>query len=149
MKKVLLFCFCLFSNNLFAENTVVLGLENVDGYLKVFIQNTLSEELLVNKRFAIGTSAGPSELVISFTDVNGKNYPFSAKVKLGAATENDLMLLEPNMFIGRVFELSRLANYYDLKSGSYSIKVTYKNRSDFNKGVYSNILESSTIVIKI
>lgn len=149
MKYFLFTCLFWFSTNILAVENMELIITNDHDRLAIYLLNSSSEELLVNKRFAIGSVAGPNEIVLSIKDGEGKGYPFLSKIRLGAAVEGDFIFLGVGMLIGRVFDLKSLTTYYGLTSGSYTINAVYHNRHELERGVFTGTLESKSVVVTI
>jgi len=69
-------------------------------------------------------------------------------VKLNEKCNNDLIVLEPYRFIGRIFHNEELKHYYNLKPGVYKINALMcdlLNESESNK----NCLSSNLITLNI
>lgn len=149
MKYLLFTCLFWFSTNLLAVENMELVITNDNNRLAVYLLNSSSEEMLINKRFALGPSSGPNEIALSIKDRNGKDYPFSSKVRLSPAVESDFMMLEVFKLVGRSFDLDSLEAYYGLTPGSYTVKAVYHNGRESANGGFVGTLESKAVIVEI
>jgi hypothetical protein len=153
MKNIIIFILFNFSisGNIMAEQNLKLKISTAHYALEVQIYNVSTENVLINKRFAIGTkNSSHSEIAFTFRSSKGQIFDYNAKQKLRPAGEADLCMLSPNMFVGRFYELTDIANDYGLEAGQYQMKATYQNAQLGDKGAFTGILESDwqNIVIK-
>ncbi len=111
--------------------------------------NISQKEILINKRFTIGSSVDPCEVELIITDKNGRYLPFAPRVNIISITDNDLMLLKPCQFIEKEYKIERLILYYDLAVGYYTVKAVYKNKYWEDKGVFSDTLISNPVNIEV
>lgn len=144
MKKLIIVCFflLLIPTKLFAMELVLLKTEKT---LRLYLLNTAHEGVQVNKRFALGPSHGVNEISFSIIDDKGKEFPFSPKIKIAAASQEDLILLWPGMLIGQEYYLGSLVEDYELVPGKYTVKASYRSSVGHGFG----ILESNFLTIVI
>lgn len=150
-KLTIVFITFLISGVVMADQNLKLIVSQDSDLLRVEIQNLSYSNVLINKRFALGINESKhSEISILFKNENNEEFRFSSKLKIRPPNKSDLCLLSPGMYIGRLFKLTDLVDYFDLKQNKYDVKVIYQNSSLKEKDVFIGKLESdwSNIIIK-
>lgn len=143
-KYFLVFIFLL-SNNISAMEPIKINFENNNNNLKLSLTNVSEENILMNKRFSLGTSIELAEVDLIFVDNAGLEYPLCAMVTVGRLTEKDFVILKPGETISIEYQANLLISMYCLKAGQYRVKAKYKNRSLENKSVFNGSLESDWV----
>lgn len=138
-----------FSNTGLARNFMDLRVVKHENSILLYLVNTSDESVFLNKRFSLGSKFDLSELTLEITDVDGNQYPFSVKNKLGMATNEEFIRLEPNEVIGKAFNITQLIQYYDLDTGNYKLKAFYQNKSINIDNSFNEELESKALSISI
>lgn len=144
------------SINTFADEPIKLVLEkNDDIGLFLYLKNVSEKSVLINKRFALGSSVAPSEVELVIFNKNGNFFPFQVKINLRPPSKEDLFLLEPGQHIGKEFSFDEIISYYDLTSGEYRVQAMYKhvpiydNKLPSDKNVYSGLLTSNRVTFEV
>ena len=141
--KHLVLIFMLFSLESSAVETIKIELKNLNNNLVLNLMSVSQKEVLINKRFTIGSSADPSEVELIINDKNGKYFLFAPMVNIRPITDKDLILLKPGEFIEKEYKIKRLVLDYGLVAGHYTVKAVYKNKYWQDKGVFSDTLISN------
>jgi hypothetical protein len=139
----------LFSLEVSAVEKISMELKNSNNNLLLRLTNISQDDLLVNKRFSIGSSVDPCEVELIIYDESGKYFPIDVRVRIGTIIDDDLILLKPGEYIDKEFKLERLILYYDLVAGHYTVKTVYKNIYWEDKGVFSDTLISNPVNIEV
>jgi hypothetical protein len=139
----------LFSLEVSAVEKISMELKNSNNNLLLRLTNISQEDLLVNKRFSIGSSVDPCEVELIIYDESGKYFPIDVRVRIGTIIDDDLILLKPGEYIDKEFKLERLILYYDLAASHYTVKAVYKNIYWEDKGVFSDTLISNPVNIEV
>lgn len=147
MRYLLLFTI-LFSNNAVNMVPIKLTLENNSNYLRLCLTNISEENVLVNKRLAIGPPASPNEIELLICNEGGTSFPFQGRIAASPPLESDIILLQSGEIVCREIEIYRLVKYYSLTAGQYRVKAKYKDKWGF-KGVFDKHLESDWITFEV
>ncbi|WP_444893999.1 hypothetical protein ACJJIE_06465 [Microbulbifer sp. TRSA001] len=151
MKKELLLVFCVlfFSGGVLGDSEMRLFLENVDSKLRIYVINEGVREIYFNKRFAVGPTGGPNEIVLHILDQEGSPFPFDAKIRLRSAGKKDYVFLAPGDLVGREYPIDNLITYYSLQPGSYSLRAFYGNQHAEPEELSRVKLESNAITLRV
>jgi hypothetical protein len=149
MKKLLIILLVFVSNTGLARDFMDLKIVKYESSFLLYLVNTSDERIFLIMIFSLGSKFDFSELTFELTDTNGNKYPFSVKNKLGMATSEQFINIEPNEVIGKVFSITQLVQYYDLGMGDYKLKVFYQNKNTNIDSSFNEELESKTIEISI
>ncbi len=123
MKYLVLFIL-LFSLEVSAMETIKIELKSHNNNLRLSLINISQEEVLINKRFAIGSSVDPCEVELIIMHENGKYFPFDVRINIRPITDKDLILLKPGEFTEVEFKIESLIYYYDLSVGHYKVQAS-------------------------
>jgi hypothetical protein len=147
--KYLILIIMLFSLEVSAMETVKIELKNHNNILILNLTNISQENILINKRFAIGAPVYQCEVDLIIMDKNGQIFPFDLRINIDSITDNDLLLLKPGKFIEKEYKIEDILYYYSLPVGQYEVKAVYKNTYWRYKGVFSDTLISNPVNIAV
>jgi hypothetical protein len=147
--KYLVLIIMLFSLEVSAVDTIKIELKNHNNNLVLNLMNISQKEILINKRFTIGSSVDPCEVELIIADKNGQSFAFAPMVNIRPITDTALILLKPGEFIEKEYKIKRLILDYELVAGHYSVKAIYKNKYWEDKGVFSDTLKSNSVNIEV
>lgn len=147
--KYLVLLIMLFSLEVSAMETIKIELKNHNNNLILSLINVSQEDILINKRFLLGSSVDPCEVELVIMDKNGNNFPFCVRINVEPITDEDLVLLKPGEFIEEEYKIGSLIYYYELPVGHYKVKAIYKNKYWIEKGVFDGLLTSDFVNIEV
>jgi hypothetical protein len=126
---------CKQENNLMETNSVFeIKLESQkiklgqDVNITAQLKNSGSQNLWVNKRLLVNSAGSPAvmrEVWVKVVGPDGKEVPFSSRVRAGEARPTDFGLLKPGEKVTKQFKLS---NYFKLEApGTYEVTAHYQD----------------------
>lgn len=95
--------------------------------VRVFLINNSSDEVTINKRLALGPVGSPAELNLIVENESRVQFPYLAKIKIGAPSDQDWCLIAPGQFAGREISKDTLKEIFGLPRGRYRIKALYSS----------------------
>ncbi|NLD35581.1 MAG: hypothetical protein GX654_01805 [Desulfatiglans sp.] len=154
MIKLIFLLIMLFTNCSLAIEPLKMEFINNDNNLILTLKNVSSGILLVNKYFYFASehAFGPPTVEFEILDKEGNKMDITIEVFEKGVSEEDIVTLYPQEFIGKVFETQNLIkSYFFLEPGVYKIRATYKNKSEYwaDKGVYNGSLTSEYVTFEI
>lgn len=111
--------------------------------LRVYVANWSDGDVAVNRRLALGRPESEADVSLEISGPDGKPRPFTARIRIGLATDDDFVTLMPFTGVGRDLVIDP-GTYFDLsKPGRYEVRASWSNSPD------TAPIEAEAIVISL
>lgn len=108
-----------------SESGLMLGLQDSDYVMQVWVLNDSDVARKVNRRFLLGSLERGADFDLQVQGSDGKIFPITSIVESAPLRADDEILLRPNQMVGRIVDKCFLANAFSLAPGSYLVSAKY------------------------
>lgn len=149
MKRMILGLVLLLPHSVQAGIGVDLVADQIDDRLRIILVNAGTQDVLVNRRLALGVPGSPAEVTLVVKDASGKVRALSTKVRVDLPSEKDFVVLNPGMLVGREYPIARLISYFELGPGRYDVRAIYNNPHRVEQGALGGPIASKTLPLEV
>ena len=123
-----------------------------DIVIRVYLFSYGDDPLWVNARMALNRPSGVGEMSFHIVDPSGKDIPFRARVRIGAAKRDEFAFLHPWHCVGRQYDLEPNFEFDMSQPGQYRLTAEYRNDDagdSWELGAWTGSQNAETIQFEI